>query len=175
MTGIIANARHYLSLETLQAIYYTMMYPYLTYCNINWTSTYPTRLKPLLTIQKKKIVRIMTFAHYEDKSRPQFLSLNILNIYELNIFLMAIFMYPFFNDRVPSYFRNYFILNEKFYSHNTRSASHIFIDLKRRNYGKFSLKFGGAQTWNELPKDLKDSKSYTQFKRLMEIYVQNHS
>ena len=150
----------------------TMVYPYLTYCNINWTSTYPTRLKPLLMIQKK-IVRIMLFAHYKDESRPLFLTLNILNIYELNIYLIAIFMYSFFNDKLPSYFRNYFILNEKFHSHNTRSASNIFIDFKRTNYGKFSLKFRGAQMWNELPKDLKDSKSYTQFKRLMKIYLQS--
>ena len=80
---------------------------------------------------QKKIVRIMLFAHYKDESRPLFLTLNILNIYELNIYLIAIFMYSFFNDKLPSYFRNYFILNEKFHSHNTRSASNIFIDFKR--------------------------------------------
>lgn len=88
MTSIIAKAGHYLSLETLQAIYYTMVYPYLTYCNVSWTSTYPTRLKPLLMIQKK-IVRIMSFTHYKDEFWPLFLSLNILNIYELNMYLMA--------------------------------------------------------------------------------------
>ena len=68
MTGIMAKARHYLSLKTLQTIYDTMVYPYLTYCNIIWTSTYPTRLKSIFMIQKK-IVRIMTFAKYKDKSR----------------------------------------------------------------------------------------------------------
>ena len=31
-------------------------------------------------------------------------------------------------------------------SHNTRTASeHILLDYKRTNYGKFSLKFRGAQ------------------------------
>jgi len=44
MTGIIARARHYLSRKTVVAIYNTMVYPYLTYCNITWTSTYPSRL-----------------------------------------------------------------------------------------------------------------------------------
>ena len=61
MTGTMAKARHYLSLKTLQTIYDTMVYPYLTYCNIIWMSTYPTRLKSIFTIQKK-IVGIMTFA-----------------------------------------------------------------------------------------------------------------
>ena len=83
MTGIMAKASHYLSLKTLQTIYDTMVYPYLTYCHIVWTSTYPSRLKSLFMLQKK-IVRIMTFENYNEKSRPLFLSLKILNIYELN-------------------------------------------------------------------------------------------
>ena len=88
----MAKARHYLSIETLKTIYNTMVYPYLTYCSIIWTSTYPTRLKSIFTMQKK-IVRLMTFAKYQDESRPLFLSLNILNIYEINIYLIALFMY----------------------------------------------------------------------------------
>ena len=30
-----------------------MVYPYLTYCNINWESTYPTRLRSIYIAQKK--------------------------------------------------------------------------------------------------------------------------
>ena len=92
MTGIMARARHCLSIQTLKTIYNTMLYPYLTYCSIIWSSTYPTRLKPLFTIQKK-IIRIMTFAKFRDESKPPFLALDILNIYELNLYLIALFMY----------------------------------------------------------------------------------
>ena len=49
MTGIMAKARHVLSIQTLKKIYNTMVYPYLTYCSIIWTSTYPTRLKSIFT------------------------------------------------------------------------------------------------------------------------------
>ena len=52
--------------------------------------------------------------------------------------------------------------------------SNIFIDYKRTNYGKFSLKFRGAQIWNKLPKDLKLLKSYRQFKQSSKVYVQNY-
>ena len=47
LTGIIANARHNLPPKILQNIYYTMIYPYLIYCNAVWTNTYPTRLRPI--------------------------------------------------------------------------------------------------------------------------------
>ena len=36
---------------------------------------------------EKKVVRTMTFAKYQDESRPLFLSLKLLNVYELNICL----------------------------------------------------------------------------------------
>ena len=53
MSGVLTKARHYLSLKTLQTLYNTMVYPYLSYCNIIWTSTYSTSLKSLFIIQKK--------------------------------------------------------------------------------------------------------------------------
>ena len=113
----MAKARHYISLETLQTIYNTMVYPYLTYCNIIWSSTYPTRLKSIFMIQKK-IVRIMTFSKYSEESRPLFLSLKIQNIYELNIYQMALFMYTNFNDNLPRYFTNYFKIIDNIHCHN---------------------------------------------------------
>ena len=164
MSGVLAKARHYLSLKTLQTLYNTMVYPYLSYCNIIWTSTYSTSLKSLFIIQKK-IVRIITFSKYRYESKPLFLSLNILNIYELNTYLIALFMFSYFQRNLPNYFNNYFRLNEMIHSHNTRSASNIHIDFKRTNYGKFSLKYRGAQIWNEIPNNLKSTNSYHAFKR----------
>ena len=116
----------------------------------------------------------MTFANYKDKSGPLFLSLKILNIYELIIYLMVLFMYSYFNDKLPSYFTNYYKLNEKLHSYNTRTASNIYIDYKRKNYGKFSLKFRGARIWNKLHKDLKIFKLYTLFKKSIRVFVLNH-
>ena len=174
MTGIMARARHYLSTQTLKTIYNTMVYPYLTYCSVIWSSTYPTRLKSLFTIQKK-LVRIMTFARFREESKPLFLALDILNIYELNLYLIALFMYSYFNNNLPEYFINYFRLNENIHSHDTRSASNIFIEYRRTNYGKFSLKYRGAQIWNNLPNTLKISKTYRSFKKSAKVYVRNQT
>ena len=97
----------------------------------------------------------MTFANYGDESKPLFLTLDILNIYELNMYLIALFMFSYFNNSLPEYFNNYFRLNKSIHCHDTRSASNIFVDYKRKNYGNFSLKFRRAQIWNNLPKNLK--------------------
>ena len=52
IAGIRAKAIHYLELKNLKELYNTMVYPYLTYCNINWASTYPTRLRSIYIAQK---------------------------------------------------------------------------------------------------------------------------
>ena len=85
----MAKPRHILSIQTLKTIYNTMAYPYLTYCSVIWTSTYPTRLKSIFTIQKK-LVQIMTFLNYQEKSTTLFQSLKILEICELNMYLIAL-------------------------------------------------------------------------------------
>ena len=90
MTGIMAKARHHLASKTLLTLYHTMIYPYLNYCNNIWGSTYPTRLLSIFKTQKK-IVMTMTFSNYNDDTKPLFQSLKILNIYQLNTYLKAVF------------------------------------------------------------------------------------
>ena len=115
----------------------------------------------------------MTFAKYNKESRPLFLQLKLLNIYQLNTYFTALFMYSYFNNNLPNYFTNYFTLNKEMHGHNTRSASNIYINYRRTNYRKFSLKIRGAQIWNELPKELRISQSYNSFKKLTRDYIHN--
>ena len=79
IAGIIAKARHYLELKNLKELCNTMVYPYLTYCNINWASTYPTRLRSIYTAQKE-MVRLMTFSSFRETLQPLFKLLKIMNI-----------------------------------------------------------------------------------------------
>ena len=50
----------------------------------------------------------MTFSKYREESRQIFTSLKIMNIYELNKYFIALFMYSYFNDELPSNFNVYF-------------------------------------------------------------------
>ena len=109
MTGIIGKARYYLPRKSLLTLYNTKVYPYLSYCNITWTSTYPSRLQILSIVMiQKKLVRIMTFSNYKESSKHLFTSLQIVEINELNKHFVALFMYSFFNNKLPSNFENSF-------------------------------------------------------------------
>ena len=62
------------------------------------------------------------------------------------------------------------------HNHNTRSVSNILhIDYQRTNYGKFSAKYRRAKLWNNLPENLRNQKSYGQFKKTIKEYIQYHS
>lgn len=69
----------------------------------------------------------MTFSNYQNKSRPLFQSLKILDTYELNIYFIALFMYSYLSNNLPKYFNNYFTLNKNIHSHDTRSASNTLF------------------------------------------------
>ena len=57
--GIIRRVRGLVHQACLLTLYYSLIYPYLIYCNIVWASTYPLNLHSLL-ITQKKFARIAT-------------------------------------------------------------------------------------------------------------------
>lgn len=57
--GIIRRISHLVTTNCLLTLYYSLIYPYLSYCNIVWASTSPTTLHKTLVLQKH-FVRIAT-------------------------------------------------------------------------------------------------------------------
>ena len=100
IVGIITNARHFLELKNLKELYNIMVYLYLTNCNINWESTCRTRIRSIY-IAQKKIVRLMTFSSFRKTSQPLFKLFERMNIYEINLYLIANFMYFHYYGKLP--------------------------------------------------------------------------
>ena len=69
--GILYKIRPYVNIDNMKNLYYTLIYPYLIYCNIIWAGTYATHLSPLILIQKK-IIRIITGQNYLAHTNPLF-------------------------------------------------------------------------------------------------------
>ena len=115
----------------------------------------------------------MTFSDFGETSKPLFKLLKVMNIYEINLYLNENFMYLHNYGKRPETFSDYFVINDSTRFHNTKSASKIHIDFKRTIYGKFSLQYRGAITWNSLPSDLKELKSSNAFKKALHTYVQS--
>lgn len=58
--GIIRKISALVHSSCFLTLYFSLVYPYLTSCNIVWTSTFPTHLHKILLLQKR-FVRMATF------------------------------------------------------------------------------------------------------------------
>ena len=65
--GILSKLRYYVHLDILISLYYTFIYPFLTYGLVVWGNTYPTNINPLFILQKRA-VRTMTYCKFEQSA-----------------------------------------------------------------------------------------------------------
>ena len=98
---VIAQARLYLSSKTLQALYYSLVYPYLTYCNVAWSSTYCSSLNFIYVLQKR-ILRLIAKAHYLGNTAPLFGQLKAL---DTNSIYLILFLFLHLCIRITIIFR----------------------------------------------------------------------
>ena len=69
--GMLFRSRFYLSSKSKLTLYYSLIYPYITYCNSTWSSTYVTNLNRIYCLQKRA-VRAITNSDYRANSAPLF-------------------------------------------------------------------------------------------------------
>ena len=169
--GILSKLRYYLNSKTLLDLYYALVYPFLTYCLIAWGNTYQTSLQPLFVLQKKAI-RIITFSSFSEHTSPLFKDLNVIKLFDEVTFHIAVFMYKFKNQLLPSNFDVFFTSVKETHSYNTRFSSRMTYALPktRTNYGIFNIRYQGAKIWNAISDDIK-LLSLKQFKKKYKLSI----
>ena len=105
--GIIFRSRFFLSSTTKLTLYYTLIYPYIVYCNCAWSSTYVSNLNRIYYLQKRA-VRAITNSDYRAHSAPLFSKLGILDTFQANTFEIAKFMFYYKNNLLPLLLLNLF-------------------------------------------------------------------
>ena len=106
-----------MSSNTKKSLYYTLIYPYLTYCTTIWSSTYVTNLK--------RAVRAMTNSYHLAPSAPLFAHLNILDIFKVNSLYIAKFIFSYYQRLLPSPFLNLFPTGSQINNYDTRTSAHF--------------------------------------------------
>lgn len=149
--GILRRIRHFVHEKVMLTLYYSLIYPYLSYCNVVWASTFPTHLKKILLLQKA-FVRLATFSKFDAASAPLFSKLQLLNIYEINIYQTCSFVLLIKQGQSPDSFKNYFVKNCQVHSYNTRQALLFHLPLSTKTQVQFSFRHHGAKLWNKYGK-----------------------
>ena len=118
----------------LRYIYYTLVYPYLTYAVIAWGNTYPSNLKKLCTLQNK-CIRCMFFADNRESSTVFYKLLDILKFENIVKLRTCVIAHKIFNKSpsIPLLFHSSLREVSNLHRYNTRyymPLRVIFIDQK---------------------------------------------
>ena len=106
----------------------------------------------------QKNLRIITFSSSMNiQVSPLFKNLNVVKLFDIITFQLAVFMYKFPKNLLPSVFDPYFNSVWMLHNYNTRLSSKMtyVIPQVRTHYGTFNIRFQGAKVWNYISDDIK--------------------
>ena len=162
--------RYLLSSSIRLSLYYTLIYPCVTYCNIVWSSTDATNLNRIFLLQKR-VVRILTNSEYLAHTDTLFIQLKILVIYKLSALYICKFMFLYHHNMLPAWFNDLFVTNNQIHCHGTRSAYNYRSHTCRTSIKKFTILFLGPNIWNSLPLNITTIVSISSFKSHLRDYL----
>ena len=169
--GVITRISAHLPNKILLSLYYSLVYPYLSYGNLVWASNYKTKLKRLLILQKR-IVRVLARAPFNSHTSALFQDLGILKIEQINIYQVGEFMHRYTHNQLPNAFCNYFKYISDQHPHDTRNKGNKYlVDFSRTNIRKFSIVIWGPRLWNSLSPSLRYIPHLTAFKRKLREHL----
>ena len=166
--GILSKARKKLYRSSLITLYYAFAYPYFIYCNAVWSKNYPTTHDRLILL-RKKLFRIITCSPFRAHTDPLFFANRILNLVDINYYIIGTFMYEYMHGNVTIIYNNFFQRNRDIHGLNIRNADDLHVPYGRLDVRKFSIKIAGANQWNSIPLNIKNSTPIELFKKIWEL------
>ena len=145
--GILRKAGGILNASTLETLYYSFVYPYLTYGVEVWGSASDCYIDPLFKFQKRAI-RILCSTHYLAHTEPLFKTMNMLTLSGVYAFCVAKTMYKYVNNHLPPIFSNMFVRARDIHSYPTRTNNKFTLPAFKTSLAQKSFRYKGAFAWN---------------------------
>ena len=162
----ISKLRHYLSVKQLKQIYYNLIYPYIAYAILAWSSTYISSLQKV-QVKQNHVARLIFFANTRSKDiESALLTLNLLDMFTIyNIYSLHVlkFAHLWHKGLLPDVFLNTFQYASEVHSYSTRYATpkYLYKPRVRTSTGKQMTLFKAIKLWKSIPQNLKDLNVYT--------------
>lgn len=86
-------------------------------------------------------MRLITSSRFDEHSSPLFKSLEIIKFLDLVTFHLAIFMYKYHNQLLPSVFNSFFSKILQIHTYGAKQS--YYLPKARTNYGIFNIRFQG--------------------------------
>ncbi|MFM9988300.1 RNA-directed DNA polymerase [Flavobacterium sp.] len=162
--AVMGRLRNTLPRNALLMLYYTMIYPYLTYCNLIWGSASATALRRLVCLQKRAL-RLITLSTFRSPSNPLFVSLKLLKLFDINIYQNAQFMFKVKHCLLPVSCLRYVSVTDSKRYYETRNVHFFSMVGFRTVIRENGISIRGPRIWDSLTKEIQESNSLVSFKR----------
>jgi hypothetical protein len=162
--GILKRARPFFNTKTLLQLYYSFLYPYLSYCSIIWGNAAHSTLWPIFRTQKHAI-RIISNIRRRYSTKESFNKLKLLR--QPDIYKMAALtcIYKFKNGLLPQIFDTFYTLNGEIHRYPTRAANQLRVPLTKSKQASSFIKKSGVLLWNSQTQELSHREKIGKFKR----------
>ena len=157
------SVKNILPLKIRKTIYNTLFKSHMEFGITCWGASKNKKIKNIENIQKKAI-RAVSNSSFNAHTIPLFGKLNILKLHDILQLKGSIFMYKYFNERLPESFNNMFCA----LSHQNRTKC---LRLERP-IGKVLEQFPKVflpQIWNSLSLEIKNSCSLNSLKNKLHV------
>ena len=171
--GILYKCRPYINEETMKTLYHSFIYPYFTYCIEVWGNICPTHLDALVRIQKRA-VRTIVGARKFEHSEPIFKKLKLLNLSEIYIYFVQLFMFRFHHGILPPVFDNLFVPNRSVHSHETRQINQLHVPLRSTLMSK-TVRVTGVTLYNHFDELVSMDMTYDSYKYNLKKFIRENS
>ena len=168
--GILSRIAYILPIRLRLNLYYSLVHPYLSYCNMVWASNYASRLKRLVVLQNKA-VRIISGSFTYESTAHIFHNFKIAKPEQIKIIQICEFIFKYRSHALPPTFDGYFHSTSEIHRYAVRSSANLRGISTRTNSRKFSLKNAGPAIWNDLPLQLRNVHSFLLFKSQLRMYL----
>ena len=165
------RAKHKINKCTLITLYYSLIYPYLIYCNSVWGNAGVTFISKLHRIQKSA-VRIIFNLKFREHTEDFFKAANILTVFQLFPYSCCIFMYKCLNNIMPPIICCKFTLNRNHNVHSMSTRNHnvYSLPLCRTSIRYNSVTYQGPMHFNSLDQSLQNSTSIQILKKKLKLF-----
>ena len=171
LVGLFYKLRLSFPLAVLKQLYYSLIYPYLTYCLPIWGCTAQSHLQPL-NLSLKKIIRLLTNSDYLAHTSPLFKELSILNLKDLYKNQIALTMHKALVQRKLEKLRAEILLLQPNHNYQTRETN-LRLPQRRLQKTEQNLIYQGILIWNSLPASIKNKTNIITFKKHLKDHFIN--
>ena len=172
--GLLSRFRNRLNHDIICHLYYSLIYPHITYCNLIWGNSPVSSMRTLSVIQNR-FVRMLYGLGRTDNVDNYINTLNMLTPRQVHCYSILVFMFKLINNIMHCPVFDNFMLSSDIKNRQTRHTGIFHLPYCRLKILSTSIYLIGPKLWNILPEDIRCASSVHIFKILVKKFICEHN